>query len=88
MFIASMLRQMHETSRRGFAVNFMVATAEQDADDRSDLMRLYKTMPEPWMRFCQAELQSKVELISNYGMKEFTLLVRRAADAASNSLQH
>jgi len=88
MFIESMLRQMHETSRRGFAVNFMVASPEQGADDEPDLMRLYKSMPEPWMRFCRAELKCSVELISNYGMKEFTLLVRQDAGAASNTLAH
>jgi SAM-dependent methyltransferase len=88
MFIESMLRQMHETSRRGLAVNFMIADSEPGADDHSDRMRLYKTIPEPWIRFCQAELKCSVELVNNYGMKEFTLLVRRDAAAASNTVQH
>lgn len=87
-FIASMLRQMRASSRLGFAVNFMAAAAEEDADDRAGVTRLYRTTPEPWMRFCEAELRGKVELIGNYGMKEFTLLVRHAAGAAPNMLQH
>jgi SAM-dependent methyltransferase len=86
-FVASMLRQMRETSRRGFAVNFMMAAPEEKADDESGATRLYRSMPEPWMRFCETELQCKVELISNYGMKEFTLLVRCDAAVASNALQ-
>lgn len=87
-FIRSMLRNMHASSRRGFAVNFMVADPEDRAGDESGATRLYRTKPEPWMRFCETELQCKVELISNYGMKEFTLLVRCDAAAASNALQH
>ncbi len=87
-FIESMLRQMHATSRRGFAVNFMIVSPEQDMDEPTGVTRLYRTMPEPWMRFCESELQCSVELIGNYGMKEFTLLVRRNAGPASNSLQH
>ncbi|WP_407158886.1 class I SAM-dependent methyltransferase [Bradyrhizobium sp. STM 3557] len=85
-FVRSMLRQMRESSRRGFAVNFMMAGPEE-ADDESGVTRLYRTTPEPWMRFCEIELQCRVELISNYGMKEFTLLVRCDAAAAPNTLQ-
>jgi SAM-dependent methyltransferase len=74
-FIVSMLQQMRATSRLGFAVNFMNSAPEQDADDKTDVTRLYRTMPEPWMRFCESELHCRVELVDNYGMKEFTLLV-------------
>lgn len=83
-FIMSMLRQMHETSRRGFAVNFISATAEQGADEDAGVARLYRTAPEPWMDFCESELRCTVELVSNYGMKEFTLLIRRDASVAPN----
>jgi SAM-dependent methyltransferase len=86
-FITSMLRNMHASSRRGFAVNFMMVAPEEKADDESGATRLYRTMPEPWMRFCETELRCKVELISNYGMKEFTLLARCDVAAASNALQ-
>jgi SAM-dependent methyltransferase len=82
-FIMSMLRQMNETSRRGFAVNFLLATAEESADEDAGVTRLYRTMPEPWMQFCKSELSCAVELVGNYGMKEFTLLVRCDASAAS-----
>ena len=64
------------------------AASEGEADDEIGVTRLYRTMPEPWMRICETELQCKVELISNYGMKEFTLLIRCDAAAASNALQH
>jgi SAM-dependent methyltransferase len=80
-FIATMLRQLHEASRHGFSVNFMHAL--QDADPDVDVehdagaTRLYRTTPEVWRRFCESELNCAVELLDAYGMKEFTLLVRR-----------
>jgi SAM-dependent methyltransferase len=75
-FVATILRQMRRTSRRGFSVNFMAdaAQAETPADPLTN--GLYRTGPQPWIRFCERDLGCSVETIDDYGMKEFTLLVR------------
>lgn len=89
-YIKDMLRQMHATSRRGFSVNFMRADAADHADGDLSEARLYRTMPEIWAGHCAREFPVMVEIIDNYGMKEFTLLVRRRPDAAplQTSLSH
>jgi SAM-dependent methyltransferase len=74
-FITAILRQMRRTSRRGFSVNF-VADARHESADASP--SLYRTDPQPWVRFCENELGCSVETIGDYGMKEFTLLVKTA----------
>jgi SAM-dependent methyltransferase len=75
-FVASMLRSMRRTSRRGFSVNFMteIARAETSADPLA--VSLYRTSPERWVRYCERDLGCAVEIIDNYGMREFTLLVQ------------
>ena len=71
-FVAMTLSQLHETSRRGFAVNFVTAPlAGQDIRPG-----LYGTSPERWIAFCRTAFGREVTLIDNYGMSEFTLLVR------------
>ena len=72
-FIAAMLADIRHTSRRGFAVNFVAETAAA-ADSKA--ASLYRTTPEPWVRYCERELGCAVEVLDNYGMTEFTLLVR------------
>jgi hypothetical protein len=71
-FIAKTLSQMHSTSRLGFAVNFMTRPAQGQATRPG----LYCISPEPWIQYCEQNLGSKVELITEYGLREFTLLVR------------
>jgi SAM-dependent methyltransferase len=73
-YIATILRQMRRTSRRGFSVNFMTEATQGSAEPSPD--RLYRTAPQPWIRFCERELGCSVETIDDYGMKEFTLLVK------------
>jgi SAM-dependent methyltransferase len=70
-FIAYTLANLRTASRRGFAVNFK---ANNDACRPSS--RLYFTTPQPWIRFCEQKLGSSVELLTDYGLGEFTLLVR------------
>jgi SAM-dependent methyltransferase len=72
-FIASMLSDIRRASRRGFAVNFVAETA---VVTESQAAILYRTDPEPWVRYCEQELGCAVEVLDNYGMREFTLLVR------------
>ena len=70
-YIARLLTQMHLTSRRGFAVNFIAPPMQCLASPSS----LYRTKPDPWIRYCEHEFGSKTELIAGYGLHEFTLLV-------------
>jgi SAM-dependent methyltransferase len=75
-FVAATLREMRRTSGVGFAVNFMTEAARPDISEDPLATVLYRTAPQPWIRFCEAELGCSVETIDGYGMKEFTLLVR------------
>lgn len=73
-FVIRTLSQLHATSRRGFAVNFMsLSAAGQPARPG-----VYQTAPEPWGRWCERELGATVHIVAGYGMREFTLLVRPA----------
>lgn len=71
-FVDSTLRDLHATSRRGFAVNFMAPLGP----DQPHKAGLYRTAPEPWLAFCERELGSSPELVVDYGLREFTLLSR------------
>jgi hypothetical protein len=71
-FIARTLSDMKECSRYGFAVNFKVHCPPSDAP-RSEL---YHTLAEPWICYCKWELGLSVELVTAYGLREFTLLAR------------
>jgi len=75
-FVATALRDMRSTSRRGFSVNFVTETTEAKTSAGSSVASLYRTSPRPWVRYCEHDLGCSVETIDNYGMKEFTLLVR------------
>ena len=72
-FIAVMLADIRRTSRRGFAVNFVTEAA---AATDSQAASLYRTDPSPWVRYCEQELGCAVEVLDDYGMREFTLLAR------------
>jgi len=72
-FIAETLIGMHSCSTRGFAVNFL---APQDSGQPAR-RGLYRTPPAPWIRYCEQRLRCSVELVGAYGLREFTLLVRR-----------
>jgi len=71
-FVTKTLGNMRARSRRGFAVNFM---APQDPAQPS-IAELYRTEPEPWIRYCKREFRSSVEVVRDYGLREFTLLIR------------
>lgn len=76
-FIAAMLQDMRRTSRRGFSVNFISdVVAASEAPDNSPATRLYRTSPERWIPYCENVLGCSVETLDNYGMREFTLLLR------------
>ena len=70
--IEKMLVNLHSCSRRGFAVNFLAPL------DLGQMQRieLYRTLPDPWCRFCERNFDASVSLLGAYGLREFTLLVR------------
>lgn len=70
-FVQTTLLHLHATSRRGFAVNFVLEPKSGEAKQG-----LYCTSPERWIPFCETTLGSHATLIDDYGMGEFTLLVR------------
>jgi SAM-dependent methyltransferase len=69
-YIESILRDLRANSRRGFSVNFMLPL-----DQPSDEQSLYRTRPDRWIDFLK-ELDCSPEPLSDYGLREFTLLVR------------
>jgi SAM-dependent methyltransferase len=72
-FIAETLDQMYRTSRRGFAVNFVKAPAGCNPECSG----LYSTEPQRWARYCAEQFGAITEILESYGLREFTLIVRR-----------
>jgi SAM-dependent methyltransferase len=71
-YVVQVLQHMYRTSQRAFAVNFMATVPLYKSTDQ-----LYRTNPDQWFQYCREELGCSVEVISEYGMREFTILVRR-----------
>ena len=71
-FIEHTLVGLKARSRCGFSVNFMLPDRQPHAANKM----LYRTTPERWAEFCQDRLDCSVETIANYGLREFTLLLR------------
>lgn len=76
-FVAVTLADMHQASRKGFAVNFMLESSSSSYNISCEA--LYKSRPDNWVRHCEREFGSSVTLIEEYGQPEFTLLVQRQA---------
>ncbi|KQT85435.1 class I SAM-dependent methyltransferase [Aurantimonas sp. Leaf443] len=70
--VGRMLVRLSATSRRGFSVNFLAAHPAI-----APRPGLYRTRPERWLAFCRDGLGGAVEVVTGYGLREFTLLVRR-----------
>ena len=75
-YVEAILIDLEASSRIGFAVNFMLPRDEAPAE-----AGLYRTVPERWTPFC--ERFGRVELITGYGLREFTLLVRKTPPATA-----
>lgn len=75
-FVATILRDMRRTSRRGFSVNFIAETGHDGSASAPSAEGLYRTDPRRWIDFCESELGCSVETVDGYGMREFTLLIR------------
>lgn len=76
--VALTLAAMHGGSRRGFAVNFMTPGALSDRPAAAG--GLYVTEPERWVDHCRSELGCEAQLVEDYGLREFTLLVKPSLD--------
>lgn len=76
--IAQTLDEMHATSLRGFAVNFLTPMP----DGTPHIPELYSVPPEVWCSYCQQTLGAQVEVVTGYGLREYTLLVRKASSSA------
>jgi SAM-dependent methyltransferase len=72
--VARTLAQMRRSSRRGFAVNFLLQQRVSGS-----ATGLYRTLPSTWVRYCERELGCDVEIVEKYGLQEFTLLARPAS---------
>lgn len=76
--IAQTLDDMHATSQRGFAVNFLSPMP----DGAPRIPELYCAPPDIWRSYCQQTLGAQVEVVTGYGLREYTLLVRKASGSA------
>lgn len=80
-FIEETLTGMLRTSRLGFAVNFLAPLAEGVLVQPE----LYRSPSAFWMRYCEEKFGASVEVLENYGMREYTLLVRNTQPSAFSS---
>ncbi len=78
--IAQTLSGLHATTRHGFAVNFMRVAPGQPREPG-----LYRTLPDPWIRYCEEELGARVKVVDGYALNEFTILARRGRPAEPSS---
>lgn len=71
-FVRATLGQMRMASRRGFAVNFLAPPPRGSPD----VPELYRVAPGVWRRHCEQAFGAQVTVLKDYGMREYTLLVR------------
>lgn len=76
--IAQTLNDMHTKSSRGFAANFLAPMPT----GAPHIEELYRVPSDVWQRYCEQTLNADVELIANYGMREYTLLVHKKSSSA------
>jgi SAM-dependent methyltransferase len=76
--IEAILSNLHAGSRIGFAVNFMLPHDDMPTEDE-----LYRSPPGRWVAFCRKELNCSVRVLRGYGLREFTLLIRRKPQKAA-----
>lgn len=72
-WVAHTLQSLHDASQIGFAVNFLAPPQPGEVSPQA----LYRPAIEKWKSFCENGLQSTVESITGYGMREYTLLVTK-----------
>ena len=72
-YVAETLGILNRTSRQGFAFNCLTAYSDEDKK-RSDL---YYADPCQLFDFCKRHFSRQVALLHDYGLYEFTILVRK-----------
>ena len=72
-WVAHTLQSLYAASRTGFSVNFLLPHLPGEISPPE----LYRPPIEQWTNYCKSVLQSTVEPVTGYGMREYTLLVRR-----------
>jgi SAM-dependent methyltransferase len=72
-FVSETLSAMANSVRRGFAANFMAPSAPSQPGSP----QLYRCPAGRWAGYCERELDMAVEIVSGYGLSEYTLLARR-----------
>lgn len=77
-YVQAILSDLNASSRIGFAVNFMLPH-----DNRATEEELYRSRPGRWVTFCRRELGCSVRVLKHYGLREFTLLIRRKPPKAA-----
>ena len=75
--VASTLQALCAASAKGFAVNFMAPQALRLRSAAAGC--LYGAPAEHWIAYCRNALGCRVEAVEDYGLPEYTLLVRRAS---------
>jgi SAM-dependent methyltransferase len=75
--IRQSLCDMRETTRYGFAVNFLkpLSSAGQQVTE------MYAADRGRWAVYCEDKFNAEVEVLEDYGMREYTLLVRPCKSA-------
>jgi SAM-dependent methyltransferase len=71
-YVEQIIRDLCDHSRIGFAVDFMLPHDNEPME-----RELYRTSKSRWVTFCRRKLGCAVRPLSNYGLREFTLLVRK-----------
>ncbi|MGB8400453.1 class I SAM-dependent methyltransferase [Bradyrhizobium sp.] len=70
-YIESILADLHASSRIGFAVNFMLPRDAPPSESG-----LYRCEPRRWIDSLAKQAGGGVQLLGDYGLREFTLLIR------------
>lgn len=78
-FVKDCLANLYATSTKGFAVNFLAPLPP----DMTPKAGLYRPDPCIWIDHCIRTFGHEPELVTDYGLCEFTLLVRRGPPADS-----
>ncbi len=72
-YVEQTLRTLHRITRKGFSFNCL--TSYSDADRMVD--KLYYADPTFYFDFCKRQFSRNVALLHDYGLYEFTVLVRK-----------
>jgi SAM-dependent methyltransferase len=82
-WIEGVLHELNRASERGFAVNFLLPPAP----GLEPLAGLYRTTPQPWVDHCRRAFGAEVEVVGGYGLREFTLLVRKPRSSVASRVR-